>query len=103
MGETPVAQWLRFAERDLEEARLLQEHDFYRDKIGFCLQQTVEKLLKALIAKVPRLHDLVVLVEETGRLIDTKEFKALFFKLNKYYIAPRYPAPVPIVKSVSPE
>jgi len=58
--------WIERAEYDLETAKAMQQTGRYL-YVGFMCQQTVEKALKAVIAKrgvfPPKIHDLVRLAE----------------------------------------
>jgi len=61
------ADWLRIAEKDLERVRsLLDGGD--GELAGFCLQQAVEKFLKAFLLskgwKLRRVHDLNTLLDD---------------------------------------
>lgn len=91
-------EWLRFAKKDLETAKVLFEADHYTDTIGVQLQQALEKSLKALFAfkneKIPREHDLVkiyFLLDEDA-LIDDEAIMLLRIATN-YYMEERYPNP----------
>ncbi len=87
--------WIREAEEDLDSARILHEHGKYR---GACYhsQQSVEKVLKALIIekgrRPERTHDIVELanaVRQGGWPLDFAVDEAVF--LNSVYRS-RYPA-----------
>ncbi|HQS66963.1 MAG TPA: HEPN domain-containing protein [Sulfuricurvum sp.] len=99
MGNTSAAiEWLSFAYKDLEEAVLLDQHDFYTDKIGFSLQQASEKCLKAVFAyenkKITKVHDLVELLAEIDNILKFDDYVEMMTRLNGFYIASRYPMPV---------
>jgi len=63
------AYWIERAEYDLETAKAMRQTGRYL-YVGFMCQQTVEKALKAVIAKQgvfpPKVHDLVRLAELAG-------------------------------------
>lgn len=99
MGNVTAArEWLSFALKDLEEAQLLDKHDFYTDKIGFSLQQACEKCLKAVFAynnqKITKVHDLVELLAQADTVLSFDEYVETMTKLNGFYIASRYPMPI---------
>jgi len=99
MGNATAArEWLSFALKDLEEAILLDQHDFYTDKIGFSLQQASEKCLKALLAyenkKITKVHDLVELLAEVDSVLKFDDYVETMTRLNGFYIASRYPMPI---------
>lgn len=99
MGNATAAkEWLAFAHKDLEEAILLHQNDFYTDKIGFSLQQASEKCLKALLAyenkKITKVHDLVDLLAEVDSVLNFDEYVETMTRLNGFYIASRYPMPI---------
>lgn len=95
---TAANEWLSFALKDLEEAILLDKHDFYTDKIGFSLQQASEKCLKALLAyenkKITKVHDLVELLAEVDSVLKFDDYVETMTRLNGFYIASRYPMPI---------
>jgi HEPN domain-containing protein len=99
MGNATAAiEWLSFALKDLEEAILLDQNDFYTDKIGFSLQQACEKSLKALLAfenkKITKMHDLVELLAQVDTVLRFDDYVETMTRLNGFYIASRYPMPI---------
>jgi len=58
-------EWLDFADRDLEAARLLVDNEYVSNAVLFHCQQCVEKCLKALLEEndipVPHIHHVVKL------------------------------------------
>ncbi|RMF57669.1 MAG: HEPN domain-containing protein [Calditrichaeota bacterium] len=92
--------WLDFAQEDLEVVELLaeQQSSLYRT-ICFHAQQYVEKILKGILEslnqKIPRIHDINVLVEmcsNFGVKIPLTETEIHF--LSSIYIDVRYPPDV---------
>lgn len=87
-------RWTEQAHYDLKTAQAMMESGRYL-YVLFCCQQSVEKMLKALIAKrtqefPPRLHNLIRLADAAG--IKLKEDMADFLReLSAYYIQTRYP------------
>lgn len=89
------SDWTRIAEKDILRAeRSLRDDD--PELAGFCLQQALEKFLKAfLLAKgwqLRRIHDLEALLDDAV-VHDTslEEFRTLCQKATKYYFLERYP------------
>ena len=91
-------EWLSFAIKNLNTAKLLYKANHYEDIIGIELEQALEKTLKAIIAnqniKIPKDHDLVkiyFMIEEFLEL-DSEEI-ILLKKATNYYKEDRYPNP----------
>ena len=89
-------EWIGFANKNLITAKKLYEIDHFTDIIGIELQQTLEKLLKSLLAfenkKIPKSHKLVEIVELTNIEL-TEEEKFLLEIATSYYKVDRYPNP----------
>ena len=89
------ADWLRLAEKDLKRvARALRDDD--PELAGFCLQQAVEKFLKAFLLangwKLKRIHDLGRLLDEARTYDpDLSRFRNLCQRITDYYVVERYP------------
>ena len=85
--------WLELAAYDLETARAMMSTGRYL-YVLFCCQQTLEKTLKALVAKQsnefpPRTHSLMRLADIIPlELADDQQY--LFRQLSTYYISTRY-------------
>jgi len=89
------ADWMRLAEKDLARVhRALRDED--PELAGFCLQQAVEKFLKAfLLARgwtLRRTHDLGRLLDE-ARAYDAglTSFRDVCQQVTDYYVVERYP------------
>jgi len=89
-------EWIEFAYKNLATAKKLYEVDHYTDIIGIELQQTLEKVLKSLLAfknkKIPKSHKLI----EIAELIDfnfNEEEKFFLEIATSYYKVDRYPNP----------
>jgi HEPN domain-containing protein len=89
------ADWLRIAEKDWQRVeRLLDEDD--PDLAGFCLQQAVEKFLKAFLLsqgwQLRRIHNLDTLLDDAvvynASLGDFREVRQ---KVTAFYFVERYP------------
>ncbi len=91
-------EWLIFAERSLETAKLLNSHDHYTDVIAIDIQQSIEKAFKAVYAlygdKIPRTHSLEILYNYVSKeiSIDNIDRKSLLM-ISDYYLSERYPGP----------
>jgi HEPN domain-containing protein len=92
--EEDIRYWLEIAEYDLGTAEAMLGSARYIYVLFMC-QQTLEKALKAHVAKAtlqlpPRLHNLLRL-SELAALILKEEDKKYLEKLNYYYLGSRYP------------
>ncbi len=95
--EKDVKAWLDASRYDLATARALQKSRRYVYVLFTC-QQSLEKLLKALVTAQtrefpPRIHNLLRLAELTG-LEFSQEEKILLERLSLYYLQSRYPPDV---------
>ena len=100
-----VAEWLRFARLDLENAQFLydQRHPRPLEIICYHCQQAVEKVLKAyLVAKdieIQKTHDLGVLCQQCAVLDEAfRCIAADCGKLTLFVIYARYPSPIEIIE-----
>ncbi|MGD9569248.1 MAG: HEPN domain-containing protein [Sedimentibacter sp.] len=94
--------WINNAERDLNAANILFEHECGNDLVAFHCQQCVEKSLKSfLIAKgkgIISTHSLIYLCKLCESIDSSfKQFIKDCGFLNQYYIETRYPADDPII------
>jgi len=93
-------RWAEQARYDLDTARAMLDSGRYV-YVLFCCQQSVEKMLKALIAKrsnefPPRIHGLVRLAGAAA--LDLTDDQLQFLReLSNYYIQTRYPEEIPSV------
>jgi HEPN domain-containing protein len=91
MNEAEI--WRAHADKDLAAVRVLLNNGL-NGLAAFHAQQAVEKALKArLLARqgqLPRIHDLVVLGENSG-LVFTEEEVNWMEELNVLYTSARYP------------
>lgn len=89
------ADWLRIAEKDWQRVeRLLKEND--PDLAGFCLQQAIEKFLKAFLLsrgwELERIHNLDTLIDEATNYDTTFErYRSVCQKITGFYVIERYP------------
>jgi len=97
-NKTYSLEWLDFAKRNLETARVLYDANHYTDIIAIEIHQTIEKSFKSILAyhgmKIPKTHDLMVLYEkcEQYKTIKTLTTEDLLIT-NDYYETERYPGP----------
>jgi len=89
------ADWVRLAERDWKRVeRLLDEHD--PELAGFCLQQAVEKFLKAFLLsrgwQLRRIHNLDTLLDDAITYdASFEDFRGVCQKITAFYFVERYP------------
>jgi HEPN domain-containing protein len=87
--------WLMIAEKDLVRAeRCLREKD--PELAGFCLQQAIEKFLKAFLLargwRLRRTHDLEALLDDAVAYDRSLEqYRSACQEVTKYYMLERYP------------
>ena len=86
--------WLEIAEKDLERVNRLIEDD--AELAGFCLQQAVEKFLKAFLItngwEHRKTHDLVILLDE-ATIYDSSldQYRPACNKITLFYYIKLYP------------
>jgi HEPN domain-containing protein len=97
-NRTYALEWLEYSKRNIQAAEILFRENHYTDVIAVELHQGVEKALKSLLAlngvKIPKTHDLLVLVDLISKSIDfdTKWNDDLLI-ITDYYQTERYPGP----------
>ena len=89
-----VKYWVDLSKYDIDTAKAMLESGRYLYVLFTC-QQSVEKMIKALIVKntksfPPKIHDLVKLLKIALIDIETEQ-KQFLAKLNYYYLETRYP------------
>ncbi len=97
MNKAASIEWLTVAYHDFKSAQILFEANHYTDSIGNDLQQSIEKILKSVLAsknkKIPKTHDLY----EIYNMLD--EVQLLEHEINlldmatEYFKEDRYPNP----------
>jgi len=97
-NKTYAKEWVLFAKKNLATANLLFNANHYEDIIGVELQQSLEKLLKALLAnenrKIPKEHDLIKLYYTVEDMIKLNEDEIVLLRVaTNYYKEDRYPNP----------
>jgi len=98
MNKTSSKEWLVISHHDLQSAMILYEANHYTDSIGNDLQQSIEKILKSMLAfqneKIPKSHDLLEVYENIKDRIDFEENDLLILaKATEYFKEDRYPNP----------
>ena len=97
-NKTYAKEWLTFSLKNLNTAKLLFDVNHYEDIIGIELQQSLEKLLKSIMAneniKIPKDHDLIKLYFTIESFIDILEDELVKLRIaTNYYKEDRYPNP----------
>ena len=101
-------EWLDFADRDLEAARLLVDNEYVSNAVLFHCQQCVEKCLKALLEEnqipVPHIHNVVklhsLLKENSPMALSVSEDELDL--VDAVYIDARYPSGIGLLPSGFP-
>lgn len=96
--EVTAADWLARADVDRDDARLiLANRREHLENVAFHCQQSVEKLVKALLVAhgiaFPKIHDVARLLDEFVAQVDDDLARQADFarNLNVYAVAARYP------------
>ena len=97
-NEQSTKEWLIKSYHDLDGAKILFEADHYTDTIGYILQQSIEKMLKFLLAyenqKIHKTHNLIELFEYVSEKLELNEDNIKLLTIATTYNAKvRYPAP----------
>ncbi len=87
--------WLRIARKDWARVEMLLKEDDPA-LAGFCLQQAVEKFLKAFLLsrgwRLRRIHNLDALLEDALQYNASLEtYRAVCQRITAFYIVERYP------------
>ena len=97
MNKTASLEWLIIAFHDLSSAKILYEANHYTDSIGSDLQQSIEKILKSILAsknnKIPKTHDLYELYDLIDEITLIESELELLDKATLYLKEDRYPNP----------
>jgi HEPN domain-containing protein len=88
--------WLKSGKKHLEVAEILFKNGHYTDIVGIELQQSIERILKAVPAynnlSITRTHDLAVLLEDIRSEIEfDNEIREQCEIATDYFIDNRYP------------
>lgn len=92
-------EWIVKAQNDLKSAEILYKEKGPTDSLCFHCHQVIEKTLKAFLIfkkkKVPRVHDLIHLLNLCKKADNNLEkFSEKVSFLNRYYIETRYPSEI---------
>ena len=99
--------WLKYAYKDLQSARILISDELLLSTAAFHCQQCIEKSLKALLElndkRIPKIHDLRKLLNN----VEENNFKfeidhEILDQINQVYIDTRYPADYGILPEGAP-
>jgi len=95
---TYALEWIDLARKNLETAKLLFRENHYTEIIAIEIQQSIEKMLKAILAyhgiRIPKLHDIIELQKQCSEHINLTGFKIDdLIEINDYYESERYPGP----------
>lgn len=97
MNKTSSTEWLVIAYHDLKSAQILYEANHYTDSIGGDLQQSIEKILKSMLAfynkKIPKTHDLYEIYDMLNELKLDEEKIDFLYIATEYYKEDRYSNP----------
>lgn len=98
--------WLEFAHRDFSAARKLLADEYHANIVLFLCQQTIEKILKAILEEngkhVPRIHNTKELFRQVQHLISIDVDFTFFELIDSIYTESRYPASMGLLPSGFP-
>jgi HEPN domain-containing protein len=102
-----VEEWLHFAEIDIRSAKKLGEEKYLAQAAAFHIHQCVEKSIKAILEdkqqKIPKIHNLVVLMESIRKLgVNPQIDEDILDEINQIYIESRYPADFGVLPGGTP-
>ena len=103
-NQTYALEWLNFANRNLQTARLLIRENHFTDSIAIEIQQTIEKSFKTVYAyygiSIPKTHSLTILFNFVKDKIKLDEIDIeVIIIISDYYETDRYPGPRYIIPS----
>jgi len=97
MNKTASLEWMTIAFHDLKSAQILYDANHYTDSIGNDLQQSIEKILKSILAfenrKIPKTHDLYEVYDSLEKLILEEDEINCLYIATEYFKEDRYPNP----------
>ena len=101
-----ASEWLNFARKHLETAKLLLRENHYTDIIAIELHQTLEKSLKAILAfnavKIIRTHNLMELHKKCSQFFDVSVLNPdSLVEINDYFESERYPGPKYVLPDIT--
>lgn len=97
-NKTYALEWISFANKNLDTARLLIREEHYTDSIAIEIQQGIEKALKSVFAyenkPIPRTHNLMTLYNFAKQHIDIIDIETDdLITISDFYETERYPGP----------
>ncbi len=98
MNKKASIEWLVIGYHDLKSAQLLFEVNHYTDSIGNDLQQSIEKILKSILAyqnlKILKTHNLYEIYDSIKYKLELQDNELVMLeKATEYFIEDRYPNP----------
>lgn len=91
-----AVDWLRYAESDLEIARVIQSSRILLEGLCFHAQQAVEKALKSVLIAhaipIPRTHNITILLDLFPQNITIPSEVEASASLTGYAVLTRYPS-----------
>jgi HEPN domain-containing protein len=98
--------WLEAANDDLKVIEKIINDSSLTNMIAYHSQQAVEKSLKSVLeeyeSKVPRIHNIIKLIELTEKYIKIEINKKILEQVNDVYSDSRYPSDIGLVPSGKP-
>jgi len=96
MVKKEIEEWLSKANKDLEEAKFLFEHNRPLEDSAYFIHQAIEKYLKAFLIfngwELEKIHDLVKLTKDAAKFDKSFEkFIPVMEEITDFYIESRYP------------
>ncbi|MFC2087163.1 HEPN domain-containing protein [Bacteroidota bacterium] len=90
-------EWLEFAAKNLETAKILYREKHYNDIIAIEIHQAIEKTMKALLAyegiRIPKTHSLIELRDSCVNYLKLNFDIDNMLLIEDYYDTERYPGP----------
>jgi len=98
--------WFESASSDLLVIEEIIENEFLTHMVAFHSQQTIEKILKAVLEeheeRVLKTHDLITLSEKANKFIKINFDYDVLDQMNELYIESRYPTEIGLLQNGKP-
>jgi HEPN domain-containing protein len=98
--------WFESAFSDLLVIEEIIENEFLTHMVAFHSQQTIEKILKAVLEeheeRVLKTHDLITLSEKANKFIKINFDYDVLDQMNELYIESRYPTEIGLLPNGKP-
>jgi len=93
-----ASEWLTKAYHDLDSSKILYQSAHYTDTVGYILQQSIEKILKAFLAyqnsAIKKTHNLLEIYESISHFINLDDYEIRLLSVaTSYNTGQRYPTP----------